>query len=79
VGFNDLELYRKFYINGKLDGAYHQHNYLKFPVYNNMPKVGFDFTQNDKTVIGLVAAGLRSQYISTTNNSTIVEDGDLLQ
>ena len=44
-----------------------------------MPKVGFDFTQNDKTVIGLVAAGLRSQYISTTNNSTIVEDGDLLQ
>jgi len=44
-----------------------------------MPKVGFDFTQNDKTVIGFVAAGLRSQYISTTNNSTIVEDGDLLQ
>ncbi len=76
VGFNDLELYRKFYKNGVYQGSYHQHNYLRFPVSSHVPRVGFDYKPNEKTVIGMVVTGQTNQFRSTTNNKTTIEDAN---
>ncbi len=77
IGFNDLELYRQFFTDGVYQGAYRQHNYLRFPAYYNIPKIGIDFKPNEKTTIGVVVSGLTNKFLSYADNKTFIEDSSI--
>lgn len=74
MGFNDLTLYRKFYTNGVYQGAYEQHNYLRFPAYYHIPKIGVDYKLNSKNTVGLMVNGLSNHHLSIADNKTFIEN-----
>lgn len=73
-GYNDLTLYRQFYTNGVYDGAYRQHNYLLFPNYGNLGKLGVDYNVSKKTIIGFVSNVTANRFDPDGDNRSIVED-----
>ncbi len=74
TGFNDLRLYRKFYDKGQYQGAYQQNNYIIFPFYNHLAKVGVDFTPSAKTTVGFLASGNINSFKPHGDNKTYVEN-----
>lgn len=74
-GFNDLRLYRRFYKNQVLQGAYNQNNYLLFPSNNNIGKIGIDYNISPSFVVGAVANLSLTQFNPKGNNISYVENG----
>lgn len=74
IGFNDLRLYRQFYADGKYQGAYQQNNYIVFPFFNHIGKLGMDYNLSSKTTIGFVASGVVNKFNPHGQNKTFVED-----
>lgn len=76
IGFNDLRLYRQFYAQGKYEGAYHQNNYIVFPFYNHISKIGMDFNPTSKTILGVVVNGILNKFNPFGDNKTFIEDSN---
>ncbi len=72
--FNHLLLYREFFSDGKLNGAYDQDNYLKFPVHSHLAKAGMDYSLSKKTTIGVVFTGLLTSFDPLGTNASDVLD-----
>lgn len=73
-GYNDLSLYRQFYTNHVYEGAYRQHNYLLFPNYGNLGKLGVDYNVSKKTIIGFVGNVTANKFDPDGDNKAYVED-----
>lgn len=71
-GFNDLDLYRKFYANDTFQGAYKQFNGLTFPINTHQLRGGIDFNLNRNTLVGFVISGARTAFKPMGLNSTTV-------
>lgn len=74
VGFNDLRLYRQFYQQGQLSGAYRQSNYLLFPSSNQIYKLGLDYTLSKKSSLSLITQGALTQFNPRGDNIAFVEN-----
>lgn len=72
--FNHLVLYREFFTNGQVNGAYDQNNYLKFPVQSHLAKAGADFFASPKTTIGVVFTGITTGLNTTGQNMSVVQN-----
>jgi len=72
--FNHLLLYREFFSDGKLNGAYNQDNYLKFPVHSHLAKAGMDYSFSKNTTIGFVFTGLLTSFDPMGTNASDVLD-----
>lgn len=56
--FNRLLLEREFYQNDTLQLAYHQNNYLTFPINTNSFRTGFDYEIDSLSTLSLVVSGV---------------------
>ena len=75
LGFNKLDLVRRFYTGGAPTGAYDQRNYLEFPFNYHTARAGADFYPNAKTIIGVVASGTINRFNPNGENTSDVLDG----
>lgn len=75
-GFNHLVLYRSFFENNKLTGAYDQDNFMVFPFNTHNTRVGADFFPSKKTIVGVVASGVVNRFNPTGENVSQVLDGN---
>lgn len=72
--FNDLELYRQFFENGKFTGAYDQDNYFSFDFQTHVLRGGFDYSPSQKTVIGVVVNSAINHFDRNGKNTSSVLD-----
>ena len=75
-GFNHLVLYRSFFENNSLTGAYDQDNFLVFPFKTQNARVGADFFPSRKTIVGIVASGVANRFNPKGENLSQVLDGN---
>jgi hypothetical protein len=75
-GFNHLVLYRSFFENGSLTGAYDQDNFMTFPFNTHNARIGADFFPSKKTIIGVVASGVDNRFKPKGDNISQVLNGD---
>ncbi|MBK7337744.1 MAG: TonB-dependent receptor [Saprospirales bacterium] len=74
--FNHLVLYRQFFENGVFTGAYDQDNFLHFDFNTHVLRAGVDFSPSEKTIIGVVANGVRNRFSPTGDNVSDVLGAD---
>lgn len=72
--FNDLRLYRAFFEDGNLTGAYDQKNYLVSPYDYNALRLGVDYTLSPNTIIGILANGSVNGAQPDGENRSLVEN-----
>lgn len=73
-GFNDLQLDRHFYEDGKYIGSYIQKNYFSFPVQNHTARLSGDFNANKGLTYGFSLTGVSSGHTRLGNNTSEVLD-----
>lgn len=74
--FNHLVLYRQFFDNGAFTGAYDQDNFLLFDFQTHVLRAGADFSPSEKTIIGVVANGVRNRFSPSGDNVSDVIGAD---
>ena len=76
ANFNKLLLYRKFYDKGVFTGAYDQDNDLTIARFNNMARIGVDFTLSDKMDLGILINGNLSKFNPNGLNKTTIVNAE---
>lgn len=61
-GFNDLQLYRRFYMNGQASAVYHQTNTMVIPIQSHFATLGADYSLGSKTIIGVLFTASRFRF-----------------
>jgi iron complex outermembrane recepter protein len=75
MGFNNLDIDRKFYANQQINTRFLTENYIWYPTENHSPRLGVDFYLNKKTSLSVLATGLLSMMDPTTRDNTKIYSG----
>lgn len=73
-GFNDLQLYRRFYEDGNFIGAYEQENFLRMNFRNNIVRFGADYFANKRHTLSATVNTVSNKFNPTGNNRSNVYD-----
>lgn len=75
LGFNNLNIDRKFYGGDTIKTIFRTENYILFPSQNHSPRIGADFYLSPKTTLSFLASGGATQFKPEGRDHTDILNG----